>query len=264
MGACGCSEIIEEEYPILESIKLDQEKEKLIKNKIGPINFKDLIMNSLSKEFLELFKKNENLFYAKSFLEGVCKEFGLMGRKQNIKEAYQIYKKGADFEYDYLCMYRLHRIFFLDYKKFNLQKNFELDRLYLYKCYAFIPFSILDRTYKILNKIDITGEINAYFDYLDDSKFSNLGNFIEFLKNNDKRFKVNINDINLMQYVIVSNFKSEVKENFECLNSFLELEKIENTNNNPYYEAQLKYCNFYIEFSGEKCDKEKVIKIFDK
>ena len=51
---------------------LDEEKEKLFKNKIGSINFKDLFMESLSDEFLKLFAKNENLYHSKSFLEGIC------------------------------------------------------------------------------------------------------------------------------------------------------------------------------------------------
>ena len=63
MGACGCSTI--EEYPKLNILKLDQEKEVILKNKLGSINFKDLFMESLSGEFLDLFRKNENLFYAK-------------------------------------------------------------------------------------------------------------------------------------------------------------------------------------------------------
>ena len=85
-------------------------------------------MTSLSPEFFNLFKINENLFYAKSFLEGIYKEYGLIGRSQNVKDAYNIYKEGADFKYDYLCMYRLHRIFLDGYEKFNLKS--ELDRLY--------------------------------------------------------------------------------------------------------------------------------------
>ena len=121
MGACGCIEVVEE-YPELYLLKYDEEKDKLLKNKIGSINFKELFIESLYPEFLNLFEKNQNIFYYKSFLEGICKEYGLMGRKQDIKEAYQIYKNGADFNYDYLCMYRLHRIFFIDYEKFKLKK----------------------------------------------------------------------------------------------------------------------------------------------
>ena len=208
MGTCGCLTI--EEYPKLKILKLEEEKEKLIKNKIGSINFKDLFMESLSKEFFDLFKKNEKLFYAKPFLEGICKEYGLMGRSQNVKEAYKIYKDGADLQYDYLCMYRLHRIYLDDYGKFGLRRNYELDRLYLYKCYAYIPYLIIAQQFSILNKINITNELQIYFDYLDNSKFT-LNKFLNFLEDNLTEFKIKKNDILLMKYIIYSIFNAEVK-----------------------------------------------------
>ena len=261
MGACGCSTI--EEYPKLNILKLDQEKEVILKNKLGSINFKDLFMESLSGEFLDLFRKNENLFYAKTFLEGICKEYSLFGRNKNIKEAYKIYKEGADSKYDYMCMYRLHRIYLDDYEKFNLKRNYELDRLYLYKCYAFSPYQMIDQSYYILNKINLTNELDTYFDILDERKFTNLGLPINFLKTHTTEFKITKNDISLMEYVISSMFKEEVRNDYQCLDSFLEIKK-ENNDDMAYYEAQLKYCNFYLEYSGDKCDKKKVNDIFDK
>ena len=250
-------------YPKLDILNLDEEKEKLIKNKIGAINFKDLFMESLSTEFLKLFKKNKHLFYAQSFLEGICKEYGLMGKLENIKEAYEIYKNGADNEYDYLCMYRLHRIFLEDYEKFGLEKNYELDRLYLYKCYAYAPYSIMDGTYYIFNKINITHELIIYFDYLDNSNLTTFNEFFVFINNNRDIFNVTYNDIYLMECVILSMFNPEAKNDISFLDKFLEIKK-RNENDKAYYESRLKYCNFYIEFSGEKCDKDKVNNIFDK
>ena len=125
-----CQTCFEKKYPQLDILKLDEETDKLLKNKIGPVNFKDLFMESVSPKFEKLFKDNENLFYADSFLEGICREYGLLGRAKNLQKAYEIYKEGADYEYDYLCMYRLHRIFLTDYEKFDLERNYELDRLY--------------------------------------------------------------------------------------------------------------------------------------
>ena len=45
MGACGCIKVVEE-YPELYLLKYDEEKDKLLKNKIGSINFKELFMES--------------------------------------------------------------------------------------------------------------------------------------------------------------------------------------------------------------------------
>ena len=55
-------------------------------------------------------------------------------------------------------MYRMNRIFLIDYKDFGLQKNEDLHRLYLYKCFAYLPYIIIDRAYYLLNKIDVTYE----------------------------------------------------------------------------------------------------------
>lgn len=261
MGVSCCSAI--EEYPKLDLLKIDEEKVRLLKNKIGPVNFKDLFLESLSTEFINLFKANKNKFYAQSFLEGICKEYGLMGKSKDINEAFNIYKKGADFGYDYLCMYRLHRIFQVDYEKFKLKKNEELDRLYLYKCYAYIPYLIMSGQNYILHKINITYELQIYFDYLDNSKFSNVSKFLDFLKTNNTKFNIKQNDIKLIEKVILCMFDEDAKNDYSSLDYLLQIEK-ENEDDMAYYESQLKYCNFYIEYSGEKCDKKKVNDIFDK
>lgn len=261
MGVSCCLAI--EEYPKLDLLKIDEEKVRLLKNKIGSVNFKDLFLESLSTEFINLFKANKNKFYAQSFLEGICKEYGLMGKSKDINEAFEIYKKGADFGYDYLCMYRLHRIFQVDYEKFKLKKNEELDRLYLYKCYAYIPYLIMSGQNYILHKINITYELQIYFDYLDNSKFSNVSKFLDFLKTNNTKFNIKQNDIKLIEKVILCMFDEDAKNDYSSLDYLLQIEK-ENEDDMAYYESQLKYCNFYIEYSGEKCDKKKVSDIFDK
>ena len=76
----------------------DKEKEKILINSIGKINFKDLFMECLTPEFIKLFTENINLFYAKPFAEGISYEFGLFDKSKDIKKAYQIYKEGADFK----------------------------------------------------------------------------------------------------------------------------------------------------------------------
>ena len=251
-------------YLIPDFLELDEEKEKLLKNKIGRINFKDLFMESLSKEFLDLLKKNENLFYANNFLEGICKEYGILGRSKNIEQAFKIYKDGADFNYDYMCMYRLHRIYFDDYEKFKLKRNYELDRLYLYKCFAFVPYQIIDQQYNILNSIDITNELRIYFNYLDESAFNNFSQFINYVRTNLLKFNITYNDTLLMENVIFSKFDINAKNNYDnYLNAFLEINKKYN-NDMAYYESLLKYCNFYYEFAGNNCNKKIVKDIFEK
>ena len=85
-----------ESYPKSGLFKVDDETENKLKNGLGTINFKDLFLDHLSPEFLELFKQNSQLFYSQYFLEGICYEYGLLDKPMKKNEAFRIYKKGAD------------------------------------------------------------------------------------------------------------------------------------------------------------------------
>ena len=126
---------IEDSYPKSGLFNSNEE----INNIIEKVNYKELLLEGLSPEFLKLFQDNLNLFYSQNFLEGISYEYGLFGKSKNIKKAFKIYQEAADFKYDYLCMYRMHRIFSTDYKDFGIKKNEDLHRLYLYKCFAYLP-----------------------------------------------------------------------------------------------------------------------------
>lgn len=63
-----------------------------------------------------------------------------------------------------------------------------------------------------------------------------------------------------MKCVIKFYFSSKsIIEDINIIDDFLYFEK----GDNAYYEAQLKYCNFYLDFSEDKSEKEKIKKIFD-
>ena len=87
---------------INKDINLEMDEEDKNSEKI---NFKQLFMDGLpSSDFINLFKENSKLYYSKAFYEGIFKEYGLFGEARNKKEAFDIYKKGADDKNDYLCM----------------------------------------------------------------------------------------------------------------------------------------------------------------
>ena len=238
----------------------DKEKEATIINLFGIVDFKELFMESLTPELLKLFRENLNLFYSQSFVKGISYEYGILDKSKNVKKALKVYKEAADFKYDYLCMYRMHRIFLADYKYFGLKKNEDLHRLYLYKCFAYLPFSIIYKTYYLLNKIDATNEIDILLDKYEDSKYIIFDKFMDFLKTKKKEFNITNNDIKLMINVFKSYFSYDlIIKDLDCINEFLNFEK----GNNTYFEAQLKYCNFYLKYSGEKCDKIKIKNIFE-
>ena len=236
-----------------------EELEKSDKNIESKINFKDLFLCGLSPEYIKIFKENSKLFYCQSFLEGICNEYGIMGTKQDKNRAFNIYKKGADSKNDYLCMYRLHKIYLNDNEDFEVEKDSTLEKLYLYKCFAYLPFKLINGNHFIFNKINITYEIAYYLD-IKDSDFSEFDNIMKKLEENINNYNININDIKLMKLVFKTYFNSsKYSLDIRNLNPFLNLEK----ESNAYYEGKLKYCNFCLEYFPDKCDKEKIRKIFN-
>jgi len=250
----------EERIPNSGLFNYDEIKENIIINSIGQINFKDLFLEGLTPEFLKIFKSNINLFYSQPFVEGISYEYGLFGKQIDVKKALKIYKDAADFKYDYLCMYRMHRIYLVDYNYFKVKKNGDLHRLYLYKCFAYLPYLIINKAINLLNKIDVTSEIDMLFDKFEDNKYEIFDKFMDFLEMNQKIFKITSSDIKLMKYVMKIYFSSDFyRENLDKLNDLLDFYNKDYT----YFEAQLKYCNFYLEYSGENGDKQKIETIFD-
>ena len=138
----GCSATIEE-IPCSGIFNYDKEKEKIYLNSIGKADFNELFIRNLSPEFLKLFEENINLFYSKPFYEAIIYEYGLFNNSKDLQKAFKIYKDAADFHYDYLCMYRLHRIYLIEYNKFGIEKNIDLHRLYLYKCFGYLPYIMI-------------------------------------------------------------------------------------------------------------------------
>ena len=243
----------------IKKINIKIENENIIYNAEKKINFKELFMDGLSQHFLNLFNDNSKLFYSKYFLEGICNEYGLIGKSINKDEAFKIYKEGADSKNEYLCMYRLHKIFSEDYKDFNLEKKNDLDKLYLFKCFAYLPYSILNGNYFIFNKINITYDIAVYLDN-EDPSFEKFDNFMQMLDANKSLYNLSINDIKLMKLVFKTYFdSSKYINNIGNLFKFLDLEK----DDDAYYEAQLKYCNFYLEYFKNNCDKSKIKEIYE-
>jgi hypothetical protein len=80
------------------------------------------------------------------------------------------------------------------------------------------------------------------------------------LKENYHKFHLTKSDIDLMIYVFKSCFEGKkIIENNKSLKVFLNIEK----GSQAYYEAQLKYCNFSLQYLGEKCNKKEMKIIFD-
>jgi len=260
MGICVD---VRDKLPKSTIYKAENKNDKIYKNALGILNFNELFMQSLSPEFLILFKNNVNLFCSQPFLEGISYEYGLMEKPIKKDKAFKVYKDGADNKYDYCCMYRLHRIFLNDYENFNLQRNIDLDRLYLYKCFAYLPFTIIDKIYFLFNKIDVVYETAVFLD--EDNKneeknFATFEKFIKYLRQNPKKYNLTRHDVDLMNNVILTTFFPDaIKNKIEFLDYFLNFDK----GDNAYYESRLKYCNFYLKNAEENSDKSKIKEIFN-
>ena len=256
MGICSP----EERIPNSGLYNYDELKEKIIINTIERINFKDLFLEGLTPEFLKVFKSNINLFYSQPFVEGISYEYGLFGKSIDPNKALKIYKDAADYKYDYLCMYRMHRIYLVDYNYFKIKKSGDLHRLYLYKCFAYLPYLIINKSYYLLNKIDVSSEIFMLLQKFENSKYEIFDKFMDFLEINQKQFKVTSSDIKLMKNVLKIYFSDDFyRQNINKLNVLLDFDMTDYTN----FEAKLKYCNFYLDYSGNNCDKQKIENIFD-
>ena len=85
-------------------------------------------------------------------------------------------------------------------------KNGDLHRLYLYKCFAYLPYLIINESYNLLNKIDVTSEIDMLLDKFEDNKYEIFDKFMDFLEMNQKIFKITSSDIKLMKYVLKIHF----------------------------------------------------------
>ena len=132
-------------------------------------------------------------------------------------------------------MHRLHRIFLIDYEDFNLERNVNLDRLYLYKCLTYNLFFIKE-SFFIFNKIKVLFEINIYNDF---NNINIFNSFIEFLKENNNKFYLTKSDIDLINYVFKFCYHKVIKinENMDSLKNNIKIE----TSNKAFYKAQLKF-----------------------
>ena len=169
--------------------------------------------------YIELMKRSE---YSQ-FFEGLNYEYGINGYPINSKKAFEIYKKSADNSTDSMSMFRLYHIYKNDFKTFDIPKrNRVLEKFYLFKCYAFLRFPIMDREINLCNRFDIPCEVRIHFEE-EDEEFIIFKKFMKFLKNNYKTYDININDLIIIESVIDyqlnsdSSIEEKAKENLKTL-----------------------------------------------
>ena len=135
-----------------------------------------------------LLKEKMNQVYStstiKGFLNGLKYEFGLDGCKVDMNLALKFYKESADGSLDLLSMYRMYKIYLCDYTKFGIKQDRALEKFYLFKCFAYGDFGLLDYENYLCFTIDVHREITTHIDQ-EDRELNKFRRMLYLLKDNN-------------------------------------------------------------------------------
>ena len=221
------------------------------------VNYKDLLLSHLKPELLKRFMKIKSNLLFKNFLDIAQYEYGLFNTKIDLKKAYNLYKKYADLN-DYFCMYKMHIIHLSEFQKFNVKRDRILEKLYLLKCFAYLP-----NYNNLFHIIDVLLELAAVLDN-EDSTASKHKEFMNMLEKERKNFNLTYNDISLMRNTFICYYLEETEEQ---IISFYQLKSIKPESNLDlaYFEAMNKciYFRENLKFESELKDED-IIKFYEK
>ena len=134
----------------------------------------EYLNGNLKQRFDEMIETSQY----KSFLKGLRFEYGYYAQK-DIGKALSLYKKGARANStDFLSMARLYDIYKTRDKKFKINNDKNLELIYLFKSFAYLPISYLNSDTK-KNRCPLNIKYTV----------------LSFLKNNDPQVKIIISYI---------------------------------------------------------------------
>ena len=196
-------------FPINEdSQKTDKECDNLYNIENWAETIYHLKTGKSKERFIELLKNYE---YS-PFLEGLNYEYGINGYKKDLQKAFKIFKDAANNTTDSMSMFRLYHLYKKDYAKFNFTKrNRILEKYYLFKCFAFLRFPLIERDQRLFNRFDITYEIMIHFEN-EDEDFSKFHELIKFLNLNYKLYDINPKDLIIIESMIDYKLNIEPEE----------------------------------------------------
>ena len=228
---------------VLESIfSKDNEIVEKLQGFAHKLNYEKLFFEHLGPELKKLYMIKKDKVFIKNFLEASQYEYGFFNTTIDLPKAIYLYKKYADLN-DYFCMYKMHFIYLCEYDKFNVPFSRVLEKLYLLKCFAYLPNYIDDWNMKLFEAIDVKSEVKQMID-LEDNTLEKHQLFFDLLYNEKEKFNLSINDINLMKGVLLFNFSKDGDDSkifhFITMNSLIPEKEIDYA----YYNAKNKCC-FY-------------------
>ena len=186
------------------------------------LDYKKIFFEHLGPELNKLFEAKKKKVIIKNFLEAAQYEYGFFNQKIDLQKAFSLYKQYAD-EKDYYCMYKMHIIYLCEYEKFNVNFSRTLEKLYLLKCFAFLPNYIYDWRLKLFEKIDVIVEIAKALE-IEDMNFEKHKLFFDLLIHYKDQLNLSENDINLMKGTFYCYFCKQIDDglnmiSFSILNS---------------------------------------------
>jgi len=116
-------------------------------------------------------------------------------------------------------MYKMHVIYLCEYEKFNVPFSRILEKIYLLKCFAYLPNYIFDWNKKLFEKIDIKMEIAQMLD-LEDTNLEKHKLFFDLLIYQNEKYNLSENDVNLMKEVLICYFEKD-EEYFMPINQYM-------------------------------------------
>ena len=187
-----------------ESKKCDEEVNKLYKLEDWSQIFYYGKSEIIKQRFIKLVSKSE---YSK-FFEGLNYEYGINDKEKDIQKAFEIYKDAANNSTDILSMYKMYHIYKDEYEKFGLSKrNKILEKFYLFKSFSYLPKHSVDGYSQLMNRFNVAFEVKVNLFY-EDKNMEKFTKFIEHLKKYSDYYKINTDDLLLIEPAMILEFNN--------------------------------------------------------
>ena len=242
---------------------IENEIVEKLKGYASTLDYKKIFFEHLGPELKKIFDSKKDNVQITNFLEASQYEYGFYDKEIDLQKAFSLYKKYADLN-DYFCLYKMHVIYLCEYEKFNVKLNRVLEKLYLLKCFAYLPNYVHDLYLKLFDKIDVILEIAEVLD-LEDANLEKHTRFFDLLITERKKYNLTENEINLMKGVFFGHFRNDDDSDsrllvFKTLNSILPTNDLDYT----YYHAKNKSIFFQDNLKLDKVISDSEIQNFYK
>ena len=217
-------------YPI--NIAFDKRMDEIYKIEKWDEVFYNIKKGKMKERFIEQIKKSE---YSE-FFKGLDYEYGLNNITKDLQKAFNIYKMAADNTADSMAMFRMYHIYKKDFKKFGINNRERiLEKFYLFKCFCYLRYPIMERHQNLFNRFDIKLEILTHFEK-EEPDYDKFPMFIEHLKEHYNAYNINKNDVDFIENII--NIKFILFDEFDINDEITQLYDLINKN---YLEAHYKF-----------------------